>query len=93
MIAPRVPTEGEIQGRLLELGFTKTARSTDTGTFWKHGKTGQHLLVPDSLEGLYPDWLFDKVLLAAEEISGQRIELWPGWLPRPDIHTSNGSLS
>ena len=85
MISPPVPTEHDIKGRLHELGFKETASRTATGIFWEHEITNQHLLVPDSLDGMYPDWLFNRMLLTAEDISGKSVKSWPGWLPRPDI--------
>ena len=85
MITPRMPWENEIKDRLQELGFEETTEETATGTFWKHTTTEQHLLVPFSMEGLYPDWLFNEALLEAESIAGQKVKQWPGWLGRPQL--------
>lgn len=85
MISPPVPQEAEIQGCLRDLGFTETAQKTATGTFWKH-ESGAHLLVPASIDGYYPDWIYNEVLLKAEKIAGRNLNEWPGWLPRPVIN-------
>ena len=84
MISPPVPTEPEITGRLRELGFSETAQETDTGRFWKHEASEHHLLVPASIKGVYPDWIFNDLLLQAEKIAKKRVKRWPGWLPRPE---------
>jgi len=84
MTSAIVPSEESIMDRLRELGFTETDRKTETGRFWKHDESGSHILVPKSLDGLYPDWLFDKFLQQAEKIAGRLVNTWPGWIPRPD---------
>ena len=86
MIAPPVPSRDEIEGRLRELGFSETAYRVDTGCIWRHDASGQHLLVPDSVQGYYPDWIFNALLMRAEDIARTRVKQWPGWLPRPDDH-------
>ena len=84
MISPQVPPESEIKGRLRELQFSETAHRTETGALWKHNPTGQHLLVPNSIQGYYPDWIYTNMLLNAEDIAKTRMKQWPGWLPRPN---------
>lgn len=90
MITPPVPSNTEIWGRLRELGFSETAHHTGTGRIWVHDETEQHLLVPNSVQGYYPDWIFDVLLQRAERISGRRVKIWPGWLPRPDNEPPDG---
>lgn len=85
MISPPVPPEEEIFGRLRDLGFSETAEPPlETGCFWVHEATGQHLLVPNSVQGYYPNWIFDELLQKAEIIAGRQVKQWPGWLPRPN---------
>lgn len=84
MISPRVPSKSEIEGCLRDLDFSETAHRSNTGCFWKHGASGHHLLVPDSVQGFYPEWIFDTILMQAEDIAGTRVKQWPGWLPRPN---------
>ena len=83
MIAPPVPTETDIKGRLREIDFTETAHKTRTGVFWRH-ESGVHLLLPTSIDGYYPEWIYDEVLLRAEKIAGRKLNQWLGWLPRPE---------
>jgi len=56
MSADRVVTEEQVIERLRALGFTPTTVTTNTGTFWK-AKGDGHVLVPFSIQGMYPDWL------------------------------------
>ena len=84
MISPRVPSAVEIHECLRELGFSETDQRTKTGQIWKHEKSGKHFLVPQSVEGHYPEWIFDEFLLKAETISGTRLKTWPGFLARPE---------
>lgn len=60
MIASRVVREAEVIERLKKLGFTKTSKANEVGTFWR-SKTGRHLLVTHSVQGFYPDWLLNDI--------------------------------
>jgi hypothetical protein len=55
-MADRVVSEQQLIDRLKALGFSRTTERTATGTFWKSSKGG-HILVPDAIQGFYPDWL------------------------------------
>ena len=57
MIASKVVSDREVFSALKASGFERTSNRTATGTFWKHTKTGKHLLVPKSVQKFYPDWL------------------------------------
>lgn len=60
MIASRVVREAEVVESLKKAGFTKTTKTTATGTYWR-SKAGRHLLVPESVQGFYPDWLLNDI--------------------------------
>jgi hypothetical protein len=57
MIASRVVSEQELLESLAKQGFEITTERTDTGTFWRHAASRNHILVPESVQGFYPDWL------------------------------------
>ena len=61
MIASRVVSEEELQTALRELGFKLTEESTNTGVFWRHCDSGKHVLVPNSVQGFYPNWLLEDI--------------------------------
>lgn len=58
----KVGTFAEFENYLRAIGLTKTAQSTATGTFWRSSQNGQHVQVPDGIEGMYPDVLMQAVL-------------------------------
>jgi hypothetical protein len=72
VIAPKVVPEQEVFAMLKRSGFERTARKTNTGTFWKH-TSGKHLLVPSSVQGFCPDWwledLTDRITRMGVELS------------------------
>jgi len=72
MIAQRVATVGDVEDALLGKGFEPTEHYTATGRYWKHSGTGRHLLIPQSVQGYYPDWMLqDLVWDLGEIVAGQ----------------------
>lgn len=69
MISSKVTSERELHQSLKTIGFERTQHKTDTGTFWV--KDGNHILIPKSVQGFYPDWLLTEI---HEQIG--RLHLW-----------------
>ena len=69
MITQRVTSEAELREVLGAQGLSETDERTKTGTFWVHEETRQHLLVPFSVQGFYPDWLLGELLDRAAEMT------------------------
>lgn len=74
MIASRVVSEDDVHKRLAASGFEATGNRVATGEYWRSKSTGKHLLVPDSVQGFYPDWLLKDLEARIGKIS-------PGPLP------------
>ena len=55
MITSRVTPFRRVAQSLRAGGFERTNHTTQTGTFWKHTRTGKHLLVPKAVQGYYPN--------------------------------------
>ncbi len=68
MIAPKVATKQEVENVLRERDFDPTTLTTATGRFWRHKVTSRHVLVPDSIDGYYPDWLLYDLMSHIGEI-------------------------
>ena len=68
MIAPKVLTEDDVQQALRERGFVPTDATTATGRYWRHKFLQQHVLVPKSLDGFYPDWMLYDLMSRVGEI-------------------------
>ena len=68
MIAPHVLTEADVHTALSDRGFKPTDVRTNTGRFWVHASSEQHIQVPDSLEGYYPDWMLWDLMARIGEI-------------------------
>ena len=70
-MAVPVVSEENLQAILRARGFEPTEERTATGRFWRSAETKKHVLVPDSVQGFYPDWLLSDL----EEITG-KIDPW-----------------
>lgn len=57
MIGGRVKTRQEVEDALREEGYEPTDFKTDTGRVWRSTQTGEHIVVPDPYEGMYPDFI------------------------------------
>lgn len=68
MISPRVLTEADVHAALADRGFIRTDTRTKTGYFWAHAASDQHIQVPDSLDGFYPDWMLYDLMSRIGEI-------------------------
>jgi hypothetical protein len=68
MIAPRVLTEADVHDALSDRGFRPTDTRTATGRFWVHAGSHEHIQVPDSLDGFYPDWMLYDLMSRIGEI-------------------------
>ena len=64
----KVATEAELWKHLTTRGFVKTDERTETGVFWKHEKSGKHMIVPNSEQGFYPTWLTEDMWGVARRI-------------------------
>ncbi|MBT2299301.1 hypothetical protein J7E70_02385 [Variovorax paradoxus] len=71
MIAGGVKTQEEIENELRKRGFTPIDTMSDGGRFWK-SSTGRHLHVPDSYEGMYPDFILGDLLRRADYLNGKK---------------------
>lgn len=61
MIASKGLSERELSFKLKNLGYKKLRnRETVTGNPWKN-KDGKVILVPDPIQGFYPDWLLKRI--------------------------------
>lgn len=78
-MAVPVVSEDKLQQVLRARGFEPTEVSTATGRFWRSTETKKHILVPDSVQGFYPDWL----LADLEEITG-KIDPWAASKAKPN---------
>lgn len=83
MIAPKVLTEGDLEQVLRDRGFRPTTFKTATGRYWCDAQGLRHVLVPDSLDGYYPDWMLYELEARVGVIapSGQSTTL-----PHFDLH-------
>ncbi len=71
MISLPLVTEANVHNKLHEIGYEPTEHVTKTGRFWRHRNAKLHLLVPNSAEGFYPDWLLDELAQRARAIGDQ----------------------
>jgi hypothetical protein len=76
MIASAVVSAAQVEARLQALGFEPTKERTATGVFWCRKSDGRHLLIPDSVQGFYPDWM-----LADLEKEIGKINAWGQFKP------------
>ena len=74
MIADRVVSEDDLRRHLESRDFVPTGYRCATGEFWRSKKTGKHLLVPDSWDGFYPNWMLTELEAIVGKIS-------PGSIP------------
>lgn len=51
----RVKTQAEVEEELRAKGFAPTQHHLGTGRVWRHEGTGRHIIVPDPVDGMYPD--------------------------------------
>lgn len=65
MISQPVVSREQLEERLEALDCEPTGIRLETGELWK-AASGRHFIVPDSIQGYYPDWL----LWDLEEIIG-----------------------
>jgi hypothetical protein len=68
MISVPVVTAVQIENRLEEAGFKKTTFRTDTSTIWVHVEKQRHLTVPNPIDGFYPSWLLEQLIVHARSI-------------------------
>ncbi len=64
----RVLSVADLHAALSERGFTPTPTRSRTGVFWRYSPSHQHIQVPDSLEGFYPDWMLYDLMSRISEI-------------------------
>ncbi len=57
MIAGKVKTAEELEAELRAAGYEPTEHHLKTGRVWRHKVTGKHIIVPDSYDGYYPDFI------------------------------------
>jgi hypothetical protein len=57
MVAERVASREDVEHALEQNDFEPTGQRTATGEYWRHRRSGRHILVPDSYQGYYPDWM------------------------------------
>ena len=66
----RVKTRADLEKYLTEQGFAKTDKTTGTGEFWRSGKTGKHVQIPDEYQdGMYPEYYLQDLYDAVEKIN------------------------
>lgn len=53
----QVRTWETVEGWLKSKGFTKTHEKVDGGWFWR-SKSKRHIIVPDHVDGYYPDFFW-----------------------------------
>ncbi|MFN7725190.1 MAG: hypothetical protein ACK5QH_08985 [Rubrivivax sp.] len=58
----QVKTSAAFEAYLAAIGFTKTDKVTETGTYWRSNQNGQHIQVPEGVDGFFPDFLIKTVL-------------------------------
>lgn len=69
MIAPEVLSEDELKQALMDRGFRPTELRTATGRYWCDSQGIRHVLVPDSYEDYYPDWMLGDLEAHVGEIT------------------------
>jgi hypothetical protein len=55
LIGRRVKSAEELEAELRARGYEPTDFHSGTGRAWRHIPTGRHIIVPDPLDGMYPD--------------------------------------
>jgi hypothetical protein len=68
MISLPLVTEAQVTTKLKEFGYSPTDSVTATARFWRHKERKRHLMVPNSADGYYPDWLLHEVVARARLI-------------------------
>jgi hypothetical protein len=53
----QVKTWGDVEAWLVSKGFTKTQERGEGGYFWR-SKSKRHIVVPDDVDGYYPDYFW-----------------------------------
>ncbi len=61
MIARRIKTADELEAELRAGGFEPTEHRTGTGRVWRSTSNDRHIIVPDSYDGYYPDFILEDV--------------------------------
>jgi len=75
MIAVPSVVEGQVHERLRNLGYEPTNNVTATGRFWLNRDHRRHLLVPNSDNGTYPQWLIDELIHNADRVGDEAVAL------------------
>lgn len=63
----QVKTWAEVEEWLREKGFVPTHERVDGGQIWR-SKSKRHMVVPDHVDGFYPDYFWNDLVRRAEKI-------------------------
>lgn len=63
----RVKTWEEVEAWLRSKGFVPTHETVDGGRFWR-SKSKRHIIVPDHVDGHYPDFFWTDLARRVEAI-------------------------
>jgi hypothetical protein len=61
LIAERIKSAEELEAELRSKGYEPTEHRTRTGRVWRSKLTGKHIIVPDSYDGYYPDFILNDI--------------------------------
>ncbi len=61
MIAGKVKTAEQLEAELRSGGYEPTEHHLKTGRVWRSKITGKHIIVPDSYDGFYPDFILQDI--------------------------------
>lgn len=62
-----VKTWEQVQAWLMSKGFSPTHNVVEGGRIWV-SKSKRHMIVPDHMDGFYPDFFWDDLVRRAEKI-------------------------
>lgn len=62
-----VKTWEEVEEHLKRKGFTPTSDVVPNGRYWR-SKSRRHMVVPDHIDGMYPDYLWNDLVERVEAI-------------------------
>jgi len=63
----KVKTWDFVEGWLKSKGFTRTTETVLGGRYWR-SKSGRHIIVPDHVDGFFPDFFWDALVKRVEKI-------------------------
>ena len=63
----QIKTWESVESWLRSKGFVPTSNTIDGGRYWR-SKSGRHMIVPDHVDGFYPDFFLADLIKRVEQI-------------------------